>query len=102
MAITDTTGIWLSGTIVVDPASIAAGAAGNTVVAVAGALTTDVVCLTPPSDLEAGLAVQGGFVATAGNITVRMVNHSAAAVDGASKTWRYALIRGASGIGWAG
>lgn len=80
----------------VDPASIAAGAVANVDVNVNGLNLGYSVVAFPPIDLEAGLVPQAVDVVDVGagvlRIRQRIYNPSAAAVDGASKRWRWALI----------
>lgn len=76
----------------VDPASIAAGAAGDTDVTLADATTNDQVIGIPPDTLEAGLVPQGCTVPSDGTVRVRLVNHTAGAVDGADLRWTFIII----------
>lgn len=82
-----------SGTVAVDPASIAAGASAETAVTITGVAAGDIVILEPPASLESGLVADGvGRVSAADTVQVRLTNASAAAIDGASLTWRYLHI----------
>jgi hypothetical protein len=82
----------LRGTVAVDPASIAAGAAGSTVITIAGVKSTDIVVLEPPAALEAGLYPKG-VIPGNGSVTLILGNPTAGAVDGASRTWTYKIYR---------
>ena len=78
----------------VDPASIAAGAAGNTDITVLGVKKDALVIGVPPIDLEAGVVPQACSAPSDDTIRVRLVNHTASAVDGASKTWNFVVFTG--------
>jgi len=80
-------------TATVDPASIGAVASGDTVVTVAGILSTDKVIAIPPATMLAGLAVQGVHTIIAGGFTLRLTNASAGALDQASATWGFIVFR---------
>lgn len=80
-------------TAAVDPASIAADTAANTQVAVAGVTTADRILAIPPNDLESGLVLQAVWVSAADTIQVRLLNTTAGAIDGASKTWTFIVYR---------
>lgn len=77
----------------VNPASIAAGAAGDHAATVTGARVGDFVVARPPADLEAGLLVQGARVTAADTVTIRIVNQSGVSVDGVAKNWDFLLLR---------
>jgi hypothetical protein len=76
-------------TAAVDPASIATDAIANTAVTVTGVVTADRITAIPPNDLEAGLVMQSAWASGANQVTVRLQNVSAGAVDGVSKTWTF-------------
>jgi len=78
-----------SGTVTVDPPSIAAGAAANVDVTVTGLETTDYVLVMCTSDLEAGLVPVASYVPAANTLRIRLYNPTAAAIDGASRTWAW-------------
>jgi hypothetical protein len=81
------------GTFSVDPASIAAFAQGTVAVTVTGARTGDIVFVSPQT-LTAKLLAVGATVTASDQVTVRLQNvDGGAAVDGASTTWNYVLIR---------
>lgn len=71
----------------VNPASIASDTAANTAVTVTGIAANDVIKALPSTALEA-LAVQSA-IATTDTITLRLVNATAGAIDGASLTWTF-------------
>jgi hypothetical protein len=83
----------LYGTVSVDPPSINANTSTTFTVTITGVQTGDLVFLTPPSDIEAGLVFQGASVTAANTVTIRMRNVTGAAVDGASLQWSYMVIR---------
>lgn len=86
----------------IDPASIAADSTADTAVAVTGVTTVDRIVAFSPIDLENGLVLKSVWASAANQITVRIQNTTAAAVDGVSKTWNFlampepAAIDGAS------
>jgi hypothetical protein len=83
-------------TATVDPASIGAVGAGNTTVTVPSGVTllaTDTILAVPPAALEAGVAVQGAYYASATTLTLRLTNASAGAIDPASATWTFIVLR---------
>lgn len=75
-----------------DPASIAANSTGEGTVTISGLKTTDIVLVEVP-DLEDGLVFGGAWVSAANTLTIKLGNITAAAIDGAAKTWRYIAIR---------
>jgi len=77
------------GTVAVDPASIAAGASGNTDVTVTGLTTSHKVIAMCQDALEAGLCPQAAYVPAADTLRIRLFNPTAAAIDGASRSWLY-------------
>jgi hypothetical protein len=79
-------------TVSVDPPSIAAGAASNVDVTVRGVAVGDDVIAIPPDTLEAGLVLQGATVSAADTVRLRLYNPTAAAIDGAARTWTLIII----------
>jgi len=79
----------MMGTVSVDPASIAAGASGNTDVTVTGLTTAHRVVAACQDVLEAGLVPQATYCSAANTLRIRLFNPTAAAVDGAARTWFY-------------
>lgn len=80
------------GTQAIDPASIAAASTGDTTFALVGAALGDLILMSPPVSLEAGLVFGGAWVSAADTVTVRLGNVTAGAIDGASRTWSYVWI----------
>lgn len=80
-----------TGTVTVDPANAATGHEKiSTNVTITGAAVGDIVIVEPPSDLEDNLIPAGAVVTSANTVAIKM--YAGAAVDGASKTWRYLWI----------
>jgi hypothetical protein len=77
-----------TGTLTVNPASLAAGASAGTDATLTGVAAGDVVVLIPPATLDTGL-VFNGAVAGANKVTIYLFNPTASAVDGASLVWTY-------------
>lgn len=82
-----------SGTVTVDPASLATLSSSETSVAISGAATGDIVIMNPPASLETGLTFSGARVSAADTVLVRLTNVTAGSVDGASRSWTYTIIR---------
>jgi len=82
----------LAGTVNVDPPSIGATSNGTVAVTINGAATTDLVFLTPPHDLEAGLVLVGARVTAANTVTIALRNTTGSAIDGASRAWSYLIL----------
>ncbi len=82
-------------TVNVDPPSIGANLAATVAVALpAGtALVGDKVFAAPPPALEAALVCGGCWISAADQVSVRIANASAGAVDGASRAWDFLLVR---------
>lgn len=74
----------------IDLASIAAGEEGEATEAVNGVKTGDVVVVSAP-DLEAGL-VASAYASDVNEITLRVSNVSAGAVDAADQVYYFAVI----------
>lgn len=83
----------MKGTIAVDPSSLLTLTSVDMSVTITGAATGDVVIMNPPATLEATLSFAGAYVSAANTVKVRITNHSAGTVDGASLTWTYAILR---------
>ena len=77
-----------TGTLTVDPATLAATTKVGTAVTLTGVAEGDLVAFEPPAALEDDL-VYSGSVVTADTVTIYLYNASAAPVDGASRLWRY-------------
>jgi len=82
-------------TVDIDPPSIAAGTSTNVDVTVTGRglVTTDRLIAIPPDDLEAGLVFRMTEVPADDTVRVRLYNPTAAAIDGASKTWTFIRLK---------
>lgn len=80
-----------SGTATIDPASIAAQATTTATSASTFANTNDRVLVTPLVDLQ-GLQVTG-YVSATGTITYRITNPTAGAIDLASGSWTFTLLK---------
>lgn len=84
----------LKGTVTIDPASLAAGASADTSVTITGVVAGDTVVLNPPAaGLTAGLHITGVWVSAADTVKVRIYNSTGGALDQASDTWNYLVIR---------
>ncbi len=81
------------GTVSVDPPNINANTSTTFTVTITGVQTGDLVFLTPPSGIEGELVFQGANVTAANTVTIQMRNVTGAAIDGASRTWSYMVIR---------
>ena len=79
----------ITGTVSVDPPSIATGESANVDVTVTGLTTSHIVIVSCQEALEAGLVPQGASVPVADTLRIRLYNPSAAAIDGAELTWAY-------------
>jgi hypothetical protein len=80
-----------SGTITVDPADAATGHEKvSTNATITGVAVGDIVILEPPSALEDDLIPAGAVVTAADTVAVKM--YAGAAVNGASRVWRYLWI----------
>lgn len=82
-----------TGTFTLDAASIAAGAAAEQTVTIAGLSTNDVLQVNAPAALEAGLTVGSERVTAADTLKFRITNTTAAPVDPASATYSYIAFR---------
>jgi hypothetical protein len=80
----------------VDPGNHTAVASVDTTVTVpAGAelLSSDLIVAIPPNDLEAGIVVQSCAYASATSLTLRTTNPSGGAINPASATWTFVVLR---------
>lgn len=82
-----------SGTISVNPASIATLTSAETAVTISGAAVGDIVIMNVPASLETGLAYGGARVSAADTVQVRLSNMTAGPVDGTARDWTYTIIR---------
>lgn len=79
-----------TGTIDCDPANAAAAGAFETSLTISGVAAGDIVIFEPPASLEANLVYSGARVSAADTVQLRLA--ALAAVNGASRTWRYIII----------
>jgi len=79
----------VSGTVAVDPPSIAAGASANVDITVPNLTTAHKVIVMCQDVLEAGLVPQGAYCQALNTLRIRLYNPTAAAIDGTSKSWFY-------------
>ena len=100
----DSDGVWvgdgllghahaLDGSGELDFGSIAGGDNAVKTLTVAGAALGDGVVLGLPSTADAGLIFQA-FVSAANTVTIRAENHTEAAIDPASATYRVKVLKG--------
>jgi hypothetical protein len=83
------------GSFVLDPGSIAAGASEAETVAILGVAVGDVCVLGIQGAVPAGILVSP-VRCQAGSIAFNIENNSAGAVDLASLTWNYIILRGST------
>lgn len=79
-------------TITHDFPSIAAGATGTITVAVTGAAVNDIVSIGLPAIVDAGL-VYSAHVTSAGTVTFRAFNPTAAAIDPPSRIYKFLVTK---------
>lgn len=84
---------FITGSVSVDPASIATVTRAGTAVTVTGAEVGDTVIANPPATLEAGLLFVGAEVTAADEVTVYLYNHTGGAVDGAAISWVITVLK---------
>ena len=82
----------VTGTVSVNPPSIAATTRTDVDVTVTGVVATDIVIAEPPAALNDDL-IFCGVVADAGKFTVSLYNPTAGASDDTARTWTYKIIR---------
>jgi hypothetical protein len=83
---------FLSGTISLDPASIAATTRGTVTFTLTGAASGDAIIMMPPSGLNDDLVFCGADVTAANTVTVYLYNPTAGAINDTASTWRYVWI----------
>lgn len=81
------------GTVTINPASIAGQEQAELTVTITGAALGDTVILTPPAAFEA-LIVGAARVSAADTVKFVLGNLTVGAIDAASASWGYTLIRG--------
>ncbi len=79
--------------VVVDPPSIAADSTANVIVTAIGVATNDRIVALPSTVLENGLVEKGAWASAVNQITIRLQNTLAIAVDGAPISWEFLAIR---------
>lgn len=89
------TGAQFHGQFVLDPGSIAAGGSEAETVTVQGVAVGDVCFLGIQGAVPAGILVSP-VRCTANTLAFNIENNSAGAVDLASLTWNYIILRGSS------
>jgi hypothetical protein len=90
------TGHMFSGTFTLDPASIAAAGRELETVAIPQIQATDVVSVSPQAALTAGLVVGYARPVAGVGIEFSIENNSGGAVDQASGTWNFCILRGST------
>lgn len=80
------------GSFTLDPSSINADSQGEEEVTITGAESGDRIFVSC-EDLDDGLVCAGAKVTDDDTITVYLQNTTEAAVNGASKTWAYILVK---------
>lgn len=78
-----------SGTVSIDPGSIAAITRGSQTFTLTGAAVGDVVLMQPPGALNTGLFFAGCEVTGVNTVTVYIGNLTAGAIDDGANNWRY-------------
>jgi len=81
-----------TGTIAVDPASIAATTRGAITFTLTGAKVGDVIVAQPPAALNDDLVFCGADVTADNTVTLYIYNPTAGPIDDTSQTWRYLWI----------
>ena len=80
------------GTFSLNPASINANSEGTTTVTVTGAKVGDIIIVSAPSALDAGLVPKGATVTATDTVSVVLANVTGSGVDGSARTWAYQLV----------
>jgi len=84
----------LRGTVAIDPASIATDAVSSQTFTLTGAVVGDSIEVNPPAaGLTAGLVVSHVYVSAADTITIVFHNTTGDAIDEASASWTYLIVR---------
>jgi hypothetical protein len=83
------------GEVSVNPANLAGGAEGDTVVALpAGtAAAGDLVFVQEPAALEAGLYRRRAWINATDSLTITLRNETGGAIDGADRVWTYCIVK---------
>lgn len=82
-----------TGTVSIDPGSIAATSTGTATATISGAAIGDVVSLGRPAGLSDDLIFSGCRITGANTLTVYLYNPTASPIDDGSLSWDYALIK---------
>lgn len=84
----------LKGTVTVNPASLNATTAATTTATLTGAVVGDSLIVAPPAaGLTAGVFITAAWVSAADEIKISLYNSTGGAIDEASASWVYTLIR---------
>lgn len=78
-----------TGTLNINPASIAAQTRGSVDVTLTGAAVGDIVVLQPPDALNAGLVFGGCLVSAANTLRVFLANLTGSAINDGANDWTY-------------
>lgn len=81
-----------TGTVAINPGSIAATSRGTVTFTLTGAAAGDMIHMQPPATLNDDLLFVGAEVTSADTVTVYLYNPTAGAIDDVSLTWRYIWI----------
>lgn len=82
----------VTGTVSVNPPSIATVSTGTIAVTIAGIGANDLVSLEPPATLNDDL-IYCGHTVTANTVTIRLYNPTGGAIDDTAKTWTYKVVK---------
>jgi hypothetical protein len=85
-------GVLIKGSVTINPASISSAAVGETSVTISGAAVGDTVIMNAPAAIESG-CVWSSFVSATDTVKLRIANLSGGALDCASASWDYCIIR---------
>lgn len=83
----------LTGTVSINPASIAATSRAATSVTIAGVKVGDTVVLEPPAALNDDLLYVGCRVTANDTVAVYLYNPTGGAIDDSARDWDYRVIR---------
>lgn len=78
-----------SGTVSIDPGSIATVTRGTGAGTITGLAAGDIVVMSPPAALNDDLVFAGARVTGADTVTVYLYNPTAGAIDDTARTWDY-------------
>jgi hypothetical protein len=83
----------VSGSVSINPPSIAATTRGAVNVTITGLSTSDIVVVAPPATLNDDLIFCGAAVTAANTLTVYLYNPTGSGIDDTAKTWTYKAIK---------